>query len=102
MVDFRRQVRDLDGWSARSNLAIPVIKPHQRILIGDVKAVAHQREPIRGVEILSEDGSCFIGAVAVAVPQQRQAIAALYGTCAFCLYVARNQDRKSTRLNSSH
>src|SRR3546814_9359637 len=82
MVDFRRQVRDLDGWSARSNLAIPVIKPHQRILIGDVKAVAHQREPIRGVEILSEDGSCFIGAVAVAVPQQRA--------------------RKSTRLNSSN
>src|SRR3546814_5453853 len=114
MIDLGRQVRDLDGLSAGSSLAIPVVKPNQRILIGDVKVVAYQREPVRGVEIFGEDGSCFVGAVAVTVPQQRQAIAALYGACAFCLYVARNDvlrrqlrrtaalDRKSTRLNSSH
>src|SRR3546814_5575555 len=57
--------RDLDGLSAGSSLAIPVVKPHQRILIGDVKVVAYQREPVRGVEIFGEDGSCFVGAVAV-------------------------------------
>src|SRR3546814_7906370 len=91
MIDLGRQVRDLDGLSAGSSLAIPVVKPHQRILIGDVKVVAYQREPVRGVEIFGEDGSCFVGAVAVTVPQQRPAIAALYGDC----------DRKSTRLNSS-
>src|SRR3546814_2977335 len=90
MIDLGRQVRDLDGLSAGSSLAIPVVKPHQRFLIGDVKVVAYQREPVRGVEIFGEDGSCFVGAVAVTVPQQRQAIAALYGACAFCLYVARN------------
>src|SRR3546814_2248280 len=56
MIDLGRQVRDLDGLSAGSSLAIPVVKPHQRILIGDVKVVAYQREPVRGVEIFGEDG----------------------------------------------
>src|SRR5690606_24867724 len=60
----------------------------QCVLIGDVKNVVNQSEPVGRVEVFGEDGLQFIAAIAVAVAQQGQAVAALYIRTAFGLYAA--------------
>src|SRR5690606_6451511 len=85
MVDNRWQVGDFDRWPTGLYLAVLIVKPHQGILIGDVEIVAYQRQPIGCVEIVGKDRSSFIDAVAIAVPEQGQAIATFDRACSLRL-----------------
>src|SRR5690606_21646302 len=88
VVNRGGQVGDLDWRTAGAGLAILIIESHQCVLIGDVKNVVNQSEPVGRVEVFGEDGLQFIAAIAVAVAQQGQAVAALYIRTAFGLYAA--------------
>ena len=71
-----RQVRELG--SSRGDLAVAgaVGKFHDRIGIGDIEVVADERHAERRIQSLEESGSGFRNAVAVGIPQQRDAVGA--------------------------
>ena len=91
MIDHRGQIRDLRRRPARLGLAVTIVEAHQRILVGDVDGAVDQREAVGRIEVVGEDALHLVGAVAVAVAQQRQPIAALHRTLAEALDEARDQ-----------
>jgi hypothetical protein len=91
MVDHGWEIRDLRRRPVRLGLSVLIVEAHQCILIGDVDGAVDEREAIGCVEVLGEDALHFVGAVAIAVTQQRQPIAAFHGTLAEALDEARDQ-----------
>src|SRR5690606_7762502 len=74
-----------------AGLGLPrlVVEPHQRVLVGHIKIIAHQRQPVRRVQPFGESG-LLVRAVAVGVAEQGEPVAALYRTGALGLDNARD------------
>ncbi len=90
VVDGRRQVGHLGRRTAGLGLAFGVVKAHQRILVGHVQGVAHQGQPVRGIELVGKHRLQLIHAVTIGIPQQGQAVAALHLRIALGLDLAGN------------
>jgi hypothetical protein len=71
-----RQVRELHAGGGDFGVAGAVEKFHDRIGVGDIEIVADERHAERRVQSLEEGGSGFRNAVAVGIPQQRDAVGA--------------------------
>src|SRR3546814_3277895 len=80
----------------RSGLARLIVEADNCILIGDIKAISSQRQPVGSVEVLREDSSTFVDAIAVRIAQQGQSIAALRSAGALLLQIAGDRSEEHT------
>src|SRR3546814_942205 len=58
--------------TVRAGLARLIVEADNCILIGDIKAISSQRQPVGSVEVLREESSPFLDAIAVRIAQQGQ------------------------------
>ena len=64
-----------------------IVKPHNRILVGDVNSALYEGEAVGSIEIVGKDAALLIGAITISVTQQGDAIAAFDRTLAQILDV---------------
>ena len=88
MVDPGWQFRQRRRRTARGGLAVLIVKPHNRILVGDVNSALYEGEAVGSIEIVGKDAALLIGAITISVTQQGDAIAAFDRTLAQTLDVA--------------